>query len=483
MGIKLSEHCTIKLISSSQIEDWNYLSPTDFDLVKIEQRRKLFDKVFPYKIVRTNEIYDIEADYYIGLDWLVKGRRYIHVEPKVNKELLKIYQESIEQDEFIDDENTNQDEINKIRVENELQDESNLKKADYLKMLLEVYSSQIPKEQIGNLVEIYWEDSKIKIEQKDDYLTPFLVVQFLGLLKTIVRKGLKKSYYKVQENLQNRVKGKILVGQQIKENLFKNRFTSTYCEYQVFGENSLENQFLKKVFQFCNNYIQNQPHFFESTKIELKHTINYIRPAFELIDDSIKENQLRNFKHNPFFKEYKDAIKIGNLILKQLGYSISVNSGRKIESPPFWIDMPRLFELYVYQKLLKANPKDHSKIKYQFTTYGNSLDFLIKDGQDSIIIDTKYKLHYQQGHIHQDIRQVSGYARLKRVRNECEVYDDINLNCLIIYPIIEENKEDENFTLEEIQRHLNLKNEKAEYINEIKAYHKVYKLGVALPYI
>lgn len=66
-------------------------------------------------------------------------------------------------------------------------------------------------------------------------------------LKTIVRKCLKKNYYKVQENLNNRIKGKILVGQHIKQNIYKNRFTTTYCEYQVFGENHVENCFLNKV--------------------------------------------------------------------------------------------------------------------------------------------------------------------------------------------------------------------------------------------
>ena len=48
-------------------------------------------------------------------------------------------------------------------------------------------------------------------------------IQFLNLLKSIVRKGLKKSYYKVQENLNNKVKGKILVSTHIKQNIFKKR--------------------------------------------------------------------------------------------------------------------------------------------------------------------------------------------------------------------------------------------------------------------
>lgn len=74
------------------------------------------------------------------------------------------------------------------------------------------------------------------------------MVQFLNVLKSIVRKGLKKSYYKVQENLTNKVRGKVLVGTHIKQNIFKNRLTQNYCEYQVFGEDNPENKFLKKSF-------------------------------------------------------------------------------------------------------------------------------------------------------------------------------------------------------------------------------------------
>lgn len=475
MKITLSEHSKIQVFQS--VEELNntfsYLSQEDFSLVKISERRKFFSKVFPYQITHntTENCYDLQADYYIGLDWLVKEKKYIQVEPKINKKLLAFYKESLDKGE---EESENTDEANQEEVTNAQKNLDNLLQVNYLKMLLDVYTSGISPTEIGNLVEIYWDDNPIKIEQKDDQLTPFLIVQFIGLLKIIVRKGLKKSYYKVQENLTNRVKGKILVGQNTKQNTFKNRLTNTYCEYQVYGADGLENQFLKKVYQFCLSYVQNNPSFFKGAKNEIETIINFIRPAFENISNSIRENQLKNFKHNPFFKEYKEAIQIGNFILKQFSYNISSTSGKKIETPPFWIDMPRLFELYVYQKILIANSTARNKIKYQFKTYGNYLDVLIKDGSDSIIIDTKYKLHYINSHIHQDIRQVSGYARLKKVRKECIVTDDIHINCLIIYPVLENGLED--FSLDFISKELKEK-------NEIKAYHKVYKLGVCLPSI
>lgn len=134
--------------------------------------------------------------------------------------------------------------------------------------------------------------------------------------------------------------------------------------------------------------------------------------------------------------------------------------------------MPRLFELYVYHQLLKANPEGKGNLHYQFSTYGNALDLLIAAEKESIVVDMKYKLHYKHGHIHGDIRQVSGYARLNKVRKECKITDDRNINCLIIYPKVDD-ADLVDYSLENIGESL--------IGNEITPYYKVYKLGVALP--
>lgn len=491
MKIELSEHINCEIINGVE-KDSNskfYMIEDVFSNINLDKRKPIKvernTKVFPYKITKKDDsTYMLNADYYIGLDWLVIGKKYVNVVPKVNAKLLANFQDrlNIEADKEVDDEEeAKNDEIAEKAIEKEAQKTEGASKLDYVKMLLDVYAANLTEKEIGNLVTIYWDSEKIKIEQKEDQLTPFLVVQFLNLLKSIVKKGLKRSYYKVQENLTNKVKGKILVGTHIKQNVFKNRMTKTFCEYQVFGENNIENKFLKKVFQYCISYVQNSKFFTSETKGDINNLINYCRPAFELINDDLKESQLHHLKYNPFFKEYKEAIKIGNYILKQFAYNISATSANEIETPPFWIDMPRLFELYFYQKLLKANSFDRGKINYQFSTFGNSLDFLINNGKDSIVIDTKYKLHYKQGHIHSDIRQVSGYSRLRKVRDEIKKStpswnENSLINCLIIYPEIEKQK-DFNYTLDCLSKICGNPD------NEIKAYHKVYKLGIKLPMI
>ena len=453
MGFRLSEHNSIEILFnelSSYSLNENVLL---FDAIK----SKRFNDSSHCFIYEKNELgFSLKADYCIGLDWLGNTGRYLYVEPKLNTKTSKIFDAITDSDEEIlknDSENISSD----------------IKELDYLKMLIQVTSVPESNYEIKDLVQIDWNAKPIEIEQKEDKITPFLVVQYLQLIKAITRKGLKKNYYKVQENLNNRVKGKILVGKHIKQNVFKNRFTSTYCEYQEFGEDHSENRFLKKVLQFASSYIENHKDLFGNKFIDLQHTVNYCRPAFEHISNQVNDYELKHIKHNPFYKDYANAIDLGKKILKRFAYNITQTTKDKVATPPFWIDMPRLFELYVYSKMIEANPSDRRAIHYQFSTYGNALDILVSKEDSQMVIDAKYKLKYKNGHLHEDIRQVAGYARLNKVRKELNVTDDRNIDCLIIYPDMENGLD--VLSIENIKKKM----------NPIKAYHKVYKLGVTLP--
>lgn len=457
MGFKLSEHNSIEIlfkeISSDSLNDTILL----YDDI---QSKRFNDSSHCFIFEKKEQGFELKADYCIGLDWLGNTGRYLYVEPKLNTKTAKIFEEITNSEE----------EITEVD-EKVINSPSEIKELDYLKMLLQVTNVPESNAELKDVVQIDWVAKPIEIEQKEDKLTPFLVVQYLQLVKAIVRKGLKKNYYKVQENLNNRVKGKILVGQHIKQNVFKNRFTNTFCEYQQFGEDHAENRFLKKVLQFASSYIENHKDLFGNKYVELQHAINYCRPAFEHVSNEVKDYELKHIKHNPFYKDYATAIDLGKKILKRFAYNITQTTKDKVATPPFWIDMPRLFELYAYSKMIEANPTDRKAIHYQFSTYGNALDILVSKPEFQMVIDAKYKLHYKNGHLHEDIRQVAGYARLNKVREKLKVTDDRNIDCLIIYPDLENGLDV-----------LSLEN-----INEnrlpIQAYFNVFKLGVMLPLI
>jgi len=464
MGIRLSEHqsFSIRLLQSDMeisdnIDELSLLD-VDFEKYSLITSKAFNTSSYRFLFEKKENTYEIKADYCIGIDWLGNTGKYIYVEPKINNINIQCFKQELDNED-------NSLSIEKSQFLNKPYE------LDYLKMLLQVTSVTESNLEVKDLVQIDWDTQQIAIEQKDDKLTPFLIIRFLQTLKVIAKKGLKKSYYKVRENLNNRVKGKIVVRQHIKQNVFKNKLTTTYCEYQVFGEDHSENRFLKKVLKFVISYVENNKILLAHNYNLIQQTIGYCRPIFDLISDDLKETELKHIKYNPFYREYKDALQIGNHILKRFAYNITQTSEQKLTTPPFWIDMPRLFELYIFNKMIEQNNSSKKEIHYQLSTYGNALDILVSHVDFQMVIDAKYKLHYNNGHLHQDIRQVAGYARLNKVREKLKITDDRNIDCLIIYPDMENGETD--LSLENI----NLKKQ------EIKAYHKVYKLGVKLPWI
>jgi 5-methylcytosine-specific restriction enzyme subunit McrC len=410
----------------------------------IEEQDWLFDKLhyasdfikkkdngFCFSLNNNNNGWKLNSSYYVGLTWLDQEKHALLINPKLNDK--------------------NSLEPNNVQI-------------DYYQMLFSCLQHPEVVNEIEELFEIKWDEPTILIENKEDVLTPFLIVQFLALVKSIVRKGLKKSYFKVEKNLHSKVKGKVLISNTIKHNLFKNKTLLTYCEYEEFGVNGLENRLLKKTLVFIQKYLpnrltNNQFHTFQDS-------FNYIFPAFDAVDDKIDVRELKFTKNNSFYKEYEGAIRLAKIILKRFSYNISNTVNQKIETHPFWIDMSKLFELYTLGMLKDRFGND---VKYHFTHYGNELDFILKSGELKMVIDAKYKQYQKYKVANEDVRQVSGYARLEKVYKYLDkIYPD-SIDCLIIYPDI-------------INGHDDLKSVDFKKY-EIKDYKGVYRVGVKLPLV
>ncbi len=378
-----------------------------------------------FSIQRFNEEYKINTGYFIGVDWIIPERVALYVSPKLNNENSEV---------------------------------------DFIKMLFSCLKHPDVATQINELFEIKWNETPIQIEQEQDLLTPFLVVEFLSLLKIIVRKGLKKSYYRVEQNLNSRVKGKILVGKTIKQNLLQSKNLYTACAFEEHGLNNHENRLLKKALTFVKRYLPNYTQL--GSQQELTDTFNFINPAFHTVSDKIDLSEIKSTKVNAFYKEYKPAVELAKLILKRFGYNISNTSQQLVKTPPFWIDMSKLFELYTLGLLKDRFQK---QVEFQFKDGGNELDFLLNNPKFKMVIDTKYKLKYLDGVHNEDIRQVSGYARLKEVYKVLGIERGTVIDCLIIYP----NQKDgvDNF----LDNNFNPIG--------IDQYYDVFKLGVKLPFI
>ncbi len=468
----LYEHDSI--VGSDAISDEQRQAIEEALACGVISRRGLFsNNTQPFVLSSDQDKWCLVSDYLVGADWLLQGRSYVQVLPKVDRGLARQYSKILDSDpvaDIIEDSDVDSPDARAYdRAEQHL---VTTPQVHYLKMLMTIVEDSHFDKDFKNLFHINYAVPPLPLRAEEDQLTPLLVVRFVQVLRRLVSKGLRKSYYTVNSNLSNKVKGKVLVSRHIKENVLKNNRTSVLCQYDNFGENTLENQFLKQALRFARRYVDSHAKLFGELLDDLRHVIRLVSPAFDGIDELSDICLLMHTTHHPFYGEYKEAIRVGKLILKRFGYTVSAIDAKEVVlTPPFWINMPALFEMYVCAMMRAHNPGLHRAIHYQFSTHGNQLDILISSDRFKAVVDTKYKLSYQHRHIHQDIRQVAGYARLKKVRRELEIQDgaDEVVDCLIIYPDVEDGIDD--FSVDAIWRAK----------REVPPYHRVWKLGVKIP--
>ncbi|MDP1622731.1 MAG: hypothetical protein Q8M08_10385 [Bacteroidales bacterium] len=377
--------------------------------------------------VRINEKRILHSSYFIGVDWL-NEETAIYIEPKLHKDSEK--------------------------------------QIHYLQMLFESLKHPDINPYTSGLVEIKWDRQFIEIDKSQDLLTPLLVVQFLKIVQQIVRKGLKKSYFKVEQNLNSRIKGKIQVSRTIQKNKLQGKELKSLCCYDDFGVDCLENRLLKRALLFVQRYLPTLKHL----KVEefTSKVFNYIFPAFEGVSEDVNHYEVTNVKAHVFYKEYEEAIHLGKLILRRFGYNIiNIQHQKTIQIPPFWIDMSKLFELYVLGKLKEIYG---NAVKYHPRGNYGETDFLLISDPEIYIIDAKYKTKYSgEGYKIEDIRQLSGYARDKNVLKKLGIvekeYQKTVPNCLVIHSDQSSEKP--------LTRPIETK--------EISQFVNFYKVGIKLP--
>lgn len=397
-------------------------------------RRGREEKELCLRLKRESDAIRATGSYFVGVDWIKEEDVAVQVSPKLN-------------DGF---------------------------EIDYVRMLNEALTETDNYKHLKDLLTIHFEKPSIRISQQQDLLSIFLITEYLNILHRIVRKGLKRSYYRVEETLNNKVKGRIQVGRTIQRSLAKGRITDNVCRYQVYDIDSPANRILKKALAFCRKQVGVYRNALDTSVLERK--IRQIKPYFERVSDEISVKSMRTFKGNPVFKEYYTAVEYAQLLLRRFSYDITLAGKKEIDTPPFWIDMSKLFELYVYSKL-RAVFTGRKEVQYHVKERRQELDYLLKPTEwaEPYVVDAKYKPRYGKrgGITIDDAREVSGYARLSRVYSELDLDADAvaPIKCLIIYP---DQKQEERFTF----------TRKAEpQFEKVSEYVRFYKVGIKLPVI
>ena len=380
------------------------------------------------------------ASYYIGASWLIENELAVVVTPKMdNIDFVQMF-------------------LTALRMEEKY-------KKDYFSKCYGICLDEPPIETTTQL----------------NQLTPMLVLHYISVLYRLAQRGLKKNYITQEENLKSKVKGRIMMGRHLQKNVFVQRADCVFCQFQEYTDDTPENRLLKRALLFADKFVNSSMRQ-KLSATYIPHRLSRLKAQFSHISDDIEPYQIQHLATNKLYKDYRDAVRVAKMLLRCFDYSIAKVDDDNHSTLPFWIDMSRLYEMWVWSKLDAAYPE---QIEFQVEGHCKSqVDYIKVSANEKVIMDAKYKPHYEDSNrgILADIREISGYARDRKILNSLGANDD-EVKCVIIYPqqefLIQEESDD---PIDDCKEAVTFENgDLLPQCSEIKWFRNFYKISVPLP--
>jgi 5-methylcytosine-specific restriction enzyme subunit McrC len=262
-------------------------------------------------------------------------------------------------------------------------------------------------------------------------LFEIFIQMFLNDVQKLTRMGLKSGYVHIEENSKT-FKGKLLVSQNIRENLVhQERF---YVEYDEFQLNRPENRLIKSTLLYLNKKSNS-----DSNLAEIRRQLMF----FEQVEASINyEADFSKVVKTRNTTEYENLMAWARVFLQNKSFS-TFSGSTSVRSILF--PMEKVFEAYVAKMLRKTVFKEtsddywnewnvHSQYgtKYLFEDPSNKFrmrpDIVMKKKDEiNIILDTKWKrlvndYNLNYGISQQDMYQMFAYGHKYNCQNIWLIY-------------------------------------------------------------
>lgn len=368
---------------------------------------------------------------------------------------------------------------------------------DYMKMFS--YALQVKgnkeREYFSQCYGIDFDAPEIEVDSKLNIISPLIMYHYVSLLEDLVVHGLKKGYVIDESNLKAKVKGHILFAKHLSNNIIPKREDRNYCRFSEYTTDIPENRLLKKALLFVQSAIRYYTDFNnqgDKNFLPFSVRINKLLNHFNNVSGQASLSDVQKTSSNKLFSSYSEAIRLAKMILRHHDNEIAKgnNKTEKHKVPPFWIDMPRLYEMYVYGKLLEMT-KEYDSLKneeviFQCEGYqGTAADFVF--ARNGIILDAKYKPQYDEGNrgLIQDVREMSGYARDKKILSRMDNKHKEPIKAVILYPRNMMEEDDDIFNKSGDVEEINKTNQELDFLTcnakKITSYKEFYKMPIDIP--
>ncbi len=276
---------------------------------------------------------------------------------------------------------------------------------DYLTMLTTVLAKT---QSLCELFKFKLDQPSIEIDQSKEDLFLIQLLVYIKRLNEFCRRDLKKGFIREEENLVGKVKGKILINDNIIKNSFRGRADRVFCQYQSFSIDNLDNQILKRALWVTKRKLK-EVSVNRNIKDDLWKWVRQCEAAMDQVSlVEIKPRDLVNKAYSGFNRRYEDIHKLAKMILMNFRIDSEVKFERRDTTYviPFSINMNMLFEKYVefYLESIGLTKIVAPKKEEAFNLVNSSEinirikpDYLgkkiVKRGNSNygVIIDAKYK--------------------------------------------------------------------------------------------
>ncbi len=331
---------------------------------------------------------------------------------------------------------------------------------NYIKMFAEcVADSCVGKH--TNCLDFWADEDLINVENDNDFLL-LTAIAFLRELNTLCTRHLRRHFMRERQNFVGKVKGKILIGENLRQNIIRQRPDRVFCEYQSVSNDILENRILRTALEKAARCIAK---YAKNKKYNLSNPQEWIRACRAHLNGvstaHIKQRDFVAVRTRGVFAPYKRPLHLAKAVLRQFGFNPQQDI-KQTQTPPFALNSAELFERYAELQLRKQyrslmvlrgrNIKGGEKSDDSFRVSVRPDFYIIdEDNKHLQIIDAKYKdikdFYNDNGKpAREDIYQVIAYSqhqgllkellKIMNLNNEPEI-NKPEIKLSLVYPSLD----------------------------------------------
>lgn len=238
------------------------------------------------------------------------------------------------------------------------------------------------------------EEPLIEGEPIED-LSLLQVAYYLKELALFCQRQLRIDFVPFTENLQGRVKGRVLVMENLRRNIVHARPDRMLCRFETMTMDTPANRILKWALALSMKFLA-QCGAGKSLQTLWDSAHSSSAALSQVTEVKVSTSDFLGIHYGGFMQRYKGIHRLAKMIIRRLRVDAEGRIEEGGKTVPFWIDMNKLFEDYVGVLLQRAGRHDFKAQKSKsFGGKSSGLELKVRPDyitdEGDIVVDAKYK--------------------------------------------------------------------------------------------